>query len=41
VATLLGFLIACGWSLLAHGFASLKNKPAERLRLERLRATFK
>lgn len=40
VATLLGFLVACGWSLLANGFESFKNNPAERLRLERLRATF-
>jgi tyrosine-protein kinase Etk/Wzc len=41
IATILGLLVACGWSLLAHGFESLKNDPAKRVRLERLRSTFK
>jgi uncharacterized protein involved in exopolysaccharide biosynthesis len=40
-AATLGLLVACGWSLLGRGLASLKNDPAERLRLERFRATFK
>ena len=41
VATILGLLIACGWSLLAHGLENLKNDPTERLHLERFRATLK
>lgn len=40
VAAMLGLLVACGWCLVARGFANLKNDPAERLRLERFRATF-
>lgn len=41
VAAILGLLIACGWSLLAHGLENLKNDPTERLHLERFRATLK
>ena len=41
VVALLGFVAACGWCLIAEGFERLKNNPAERHRLEALRAAFR
>jgi tyrosine-protein kinase Etk/Wzc len=40
IVSLLGFLAACGWCFLVEGFERLKSNPAERLRLDALRATF-
>jgi tyrosine-protein kinase Etk/Wzc len=41
VAILLSFFVACGWCIVAIGIQKLKNNPAESLRLETLRATFR
>lgn len=41
LATLLGFFAACGWGIVAEGFRRVKANPAERRRLEELRATFR
>jgi uncharacterized protein involved in exopolysaccharide biosynthesis len=41
LATILGFFVACGWSISAEGFQRMKRNPADRQRLDALRATFR
>lgn len=41
LATLLGFFVACVWCVVSAGITEMKNKPAERMRLDALRATFR
>lgn len=41
LATLIGFFVACGWSVAAEGLERLKSDPAERRRLDALRDTFR
>jgi tyrosine-protein kinase Etk/Wzc len=41
LATMLGFFAACGWCAFAEGFQRLQNNPAERRRLDALRAAFR
>jgi uncharacterized protein involved in exopolysaccharide biosynthesis len=41
IVSLLGFVGACGWCLLAEGIERLKSNPAERHRLNALRDTFR
>jgi uncharacterized protein involved in exopolysaccharide biosynthesis len=41
LAAALGFFAACAWTIFAEGFQRLKTNPAERRRLETLRATFR
>jgi uncharacterized protein involved in exopolysaccharide biosynthesis len=40
VVTLLGFFAACGWCFFAQGLDRIKSNPAERQRLDALRASF-
>jgi uncharacterized protein involved in exopolysaccharide biosynthesis len=40
IVSLLGLLASCGWCFLVEGFERLKGNPAERHRLDALRATF-
>ena len=40
LAVVLGFFVACGWCVFAEGLRRLKRNPAERQRLDALRATF-
>jgi uncharacterized protein involved in exopolysaccharide biosynthesis len=41
VATLLAFLFACGWCLLANVIERMKHNPDERQRLDELRASLR
>lgn len=41
VATTLGFLLACCWSIIASGVSRLKNDPTERQRMDALRAALR
>lgn len=41
VATILGFFLACGWSLIAIGIERIKANPAERERIDELRSILK
>jgi uncharacterized protein involved in exopolysaccharide biosynthesis len=41
IVSLSGFVAACGWCLLLDGIERLKGNPAERHRLDALRATFR
>jgi uncharacterized protein involved in exopolysaccharide biosynthesis len=41
LATLLSFIAACGWCTFADAFQRMKNNPAERQRLDALRATLR
>ena len=39
--TLLGFFVACAWCIVCESFRRLKSNPAERQRLDALRAAFR
>ncbi len=41
LVTVLGFFAACGWSIASEGFQKMKQKPADRQRLDALRAVFR
>lgn len=41
IAFILGFFVACGWCVFQSGLERLKNDPAERERLEALRAALR
>ncbi len=41
LGTLLGFFAACGWSVISEGFRKMKQNPADRQRLDALRAALR